>query len=136
MSEVKSIRWGWLKAMYILTIIIAGGFGLGIIFFPDQIKSFFLSSCDPIPYGIEGSVFLAFSLLAMLGLRDPLKFVPILLLQLTYKTVWLVAIVLPLIVTGRFPASYILTVVIFMLFIVGDVIAIPFSYVFKRQTDS
>lgn len=136
MSQVKSIRWGWLKAMYILTIIIAGGLGLGIIFFPDHIKSFFLSSCDPIPYGIEGSVFLAFGLLAMLGLRDPLKFVPVLLFQLTYKTVWLVAVALPLMVTGRFPASHIITVVIFMLFIVGDVIAIPFSYVFKKQINS
>lgn len=136
MSEVKGIRWGWLKAMYILTILIAGGFGLGIIFVPDQIKSFFHSTCDPIPYGIVGSVFLAFGLLAILGLRDPLKFVPVLLLQLTYKVVWLVAVVLPLLLTGKFPVSYTLTVLIFVLYIVGDVIAIPFSYVFKKQINS
>jgi hypothetical protein len=88
MAPPEGVRWGWLKVMYIVTIVVAGGYGLGIIFFPDQMKSIFHTSCDPIPYGIVGSVFLAFGLLAVLGLRAPLKFVPVLLLQLTYKIVW------------------------------------------------
>ena len=31
MSKDISVRWSWLKGMYIYTIIGAGGFGLGII---------------------------------------------------------------------------------------------------------
>ncbi len=33
MSKELNVRWGWLKFMYILTIVIAGGAGLGMIFF-------------------------------------------------------------------------------------------------------
>lgn len=37
----KIIRWAWLKGMYIYTIVGAGGFGLGIIFIPGFMRSFF-----------------------------------------------------------------------------------------------
>ncbi len=82
MAELKGVRYGWLKVMYMVTIVMAGGYGLGIIFAPDKMKTIFHASCDPVPYGIVGSVFLAFGFLAILGLRAPLKFVPILLFQL------------------------------------------------------
>lgn len=32
-SKEINVRWGWLKFMYIFTIVVAGGFGLGAIFF-------------------------------------------------------------------------------------------------------
>jgi hypothetical protein len=96
----------------------------------------FNNVCDPVTYGINGSVFLAFGLLAILGLRAPLKFVPVLLLQLIYKVLWFVGVFLPLLVAGRFPTSETLTVVIFALVIVGDVIAIPFPYVFAKKSDA
>ena len=127
------IRWGWLKAMYILTIFVAGGFGLGMIFAPSAAASLMDMSCDPSPFGIVGSVYLAFGLLSLLGLRNPLKFVPILLLQLTYKIVWLLAVALPLLIKGQFPASEISTVVIFIIVVAGDLIAIPFRYIFNKQ---
>lgn len=134
MSAPKAVRWGWLKVMYIVTIVVAGGYGLGIIFNPDQMKSIFHTTCDPIPYGIVGSVFLAFGLLAFLGLRAPLKFIPVLLLQLTYKLVWLVGVITPLMVTGNFSAKYTPTVVLFVLIIIGDLIAIPFHDIFAKQS--
>ena len=133
MDKVKGVRWGWLKVMYIWTIVIAGGFGLGMILAPSKMQSMSNIVCDPVTYGILGSFFLAIALLAILGLRSPLKFVPILLLQLTYKVVWMVGVFLPLLIAGRFPASEILTLVIFVLTIVGDVIAIPFQYVFAKK---
>jgi hypothetical protein len=136
MTNEEGIRWGWLRGMYILTIVIAGGIGLGMIFAPSTVQFTFYSVCDPVTYGIIGSVFLAFGILAVLGLRDPLKFVPILLLQLIYKTVWFTGVVLPLLVAGRFPPSGIPTVIIFALTIVGDMIAIPFRYVFAKRSDA
>jgi hypothetical protein len=88
MSKDINVRWGWLKGMYILTIIHAGGSGLGIILIPSIIRSIFgWPSQDPIVFGICGSVWVAFGLLSILGLRSPLKFSPLLLLQLTYKVV-------------------------------------------------
>ena len=136
MSQLKGIRWGWLKTMYAITILFGCGYGLGMILAPEQMKSISGSVCDPIPYGIVGSVFLAFGLLAILGLRAPLKFAPVLLLQLAYKVLWCAAVVLPLLVEGRFPAGHTTTVVLFALTIIGDFIAIPFGYVFAKETDA
>ncbi len=136
MSQNKNVRWGWLKGMYIYTIVGAGGFGLGVIIMPDVMRSLFgWPSQDPIVYGVTGSVYLAFAILSILGLRSPLKFAPVLLLQLSYKVVWFIGVILPLLVAAKFPAYAILHVVIFATYIVGDLIAIPFSYVFAKQSD-
>ena len=136
MSQDKNIRWGWLKAMYIYTIVGAGGFGLGIITMPDVMRSMFgWPIQDPIVLGVNGSVNLSFALLSILGLRSPLKFTPVLLLQLGYKAIWFIGVILPILVTAKFPTYGILYVVIFATYIIGDLIAIPFSYVFAKQAD-
>ena len=133
MSQDKNVRWGWLKGMYIYTIICAGGFGLGIIFMPDVIRSMFgWPVQDPIVFGITGSVYVSFALLSILGLRSPLKFSPVLLLQLSYKVIWFIGVIFPLAVTAKFPSYAIVYVVIFATFVIGDLIAIPFWYVFAK----
>jgi len=60
------------------------------------------------------------------------------LLQLTYKVVWFIGIILPLLLGGRFPSYGIVYAVIYAMYVIGDLIAIPFPYVFgkeQRQTD-
>jgi len=122
--------------MYIYTIVGAGGFGLGILFAPNVMTSMFsMPSQDPIVLGITGSVYLSFALLSILGLRSPLKFSPVLLLQLTYKIVWFIGVILPIIFVAKFPSYAILCVMVFATYIIGDLIAIPFSYVFSKQSD-
>jgi hypothetical protein len=136
MSVDTHIRLGWLQFMYIYTIIAAGGMGLGIILFPEFVKS--VSGWpmeEPISIGIWGSVYLAFGILSIFGLRSPLKFTPILFLQLCYKSILFVAVFLPLWIKGQFPNYGIITAVVFATFIVGDLIAIPFSYIFANQTE-
>jgi hypothetical protein len=136
MSKEINVRWNWLKGMYIYTIFGAGGFGLGIIIMPDVMRSTFSwPSQDPIVLGVVGSAYLGFALLSILGLRSPLKFAPVLLLQLTYKVVWFIGVILPILVTAKFPTYAIVYVVIFTTYIIGDLIAIPFSYVFAKQSE-
>lgn len=136
MKKEINIRWGWLKFMYWYTIVGAGGFGLGMIVIPNAMKSGFgWPSQDPIVFGVTGSVYLSFALLSILGLRTPLKFVPVLLLQLSYKVIWFIGVIIPILAVGKFPTYAILHVLIFASYIIGDLIAIPFSYVFSR-TDS
>jgi hypothetical protein len=89
---------------------------------------------DPITFGIAGSVFLAFALVSVLGLRSPLKFAPVLLLSLSYKLIWFIAVVIPLLISQQFPGYASLLAVIFMTYIVGDLIAIPFPIVFAQAT--
>lgn len=136
MSENAHIRRGWLKFMYIYTIIGAGGFGLGMILIPDTVQSLFgFPDREPIIFGVAGSVYAGFGLVSIPGLKSPLKFSPVLLLQLCYKLLWLIGVVLPLLVSGRFPVYATALLVIFVTYIVGDFIAIPFSYIFSKRTE-
>lgn len=135
MSKDVKIRWGWLKGMYIYTAVGAGLFGLGMIVIPEVIKTLFAWPVkEPIAFGIVGSVYLAFGLSSILGLRSPLKFAPVLLLQLCYKSIWFIGVVLPLLIAAHFPSYAMPTVIIFGTYIIGDLIAIPFSYVFGKES--
>ena len=134
MSTGQNVRMNWLKGMYIYTIILSGGFGLGMLVVPDLIKSVFRWPVnEPIVFGIVGSIYLTFGILSIFGVRSPLKFVPILLIQLFYKSIWFIGIMLPLLVTGQFPVYAIPLAVIFTTYIIGDIIAIPFSQIFEKE---
>ena len=96
MNKDINIRWGWLKIMYWYTIVGAGTFGLAMVVIPETVRSLFQwPTQDPIVYGVTGSVWLSFGLLSILGLKSPLKFVPVLLMQLTYKSIWFIGVVVP-----------------------------------------
>lgn len=134
MENNASIRWGWLKTMYIYTIFVAGGFGLGMIFFPGTIQSLLrFPPQDPIMLGVYASVSLASGLVSIFGLRAPLKFVALLLIQLFYKPIWLLGVALPLFLRGQFPFYVVFMSVIFLTFIIGDLMAIPFGYLFSKK---
>ena len=136
MSKDLKIRWGWLKGMYIYTIFFVGILGVGMIVIPERMKSILNWPVEePIAFGIIGSIYLSSALLSILGLRSPHKFVPVLLLQLCYKLIWFIGVVLPLLVNAKFPSYAILMAIIFVTFIVGDLIAIPFSYIFTKESN-
>ena len=129
------VRQGWMRFMYFYTILGAGGFGLGIVVMPELVKTTFRwPGGDPIPLGIVGSVYVAFAVVSVLGLRDPLKFAPVLLLQLCYKSVWFVAVAFPLLIRGRFPDHGFLTAAVFATYIIGDLIAVPFRDLVARAS--
>ncbi len=141
MDKKNNIRWGWLKRMYIYTIVTAGFFGLSIIFVPKVLSTMFNMAGMPVPdqdpffLGITGSVYLSFAFLSILGLRSPLKFTPVLLLQLSYKTIWLIGVILPIFLAGKHPAYAVSLAVLFATYIIGDLIAIPFPYVFAKRSE-
>jgi len=137
MSDDTGIRWGWLKGMYIYTIMLSGGLGAGIILIPEVIKAKLSWPVEePAAFGVVGSVYVAFGLASILGLRSPLKFVPVLLMQLFYKSVWFVGVFIPLMVTSQFPGYAIPMAIIFATYFIGDLIAIPFRYVFAKSSDN
>ena len=134
MDGTASVRWGWLKVMYVYTIFGAGGFGLGVLLFPDKILSALRFPVqDPVTLGLYASVALASGLAAIPALRSPLKFVPLLLLQLIYKPIWLAVFAIPLFIKGQFPLYVVFVSAVFLTYIIGDLIAIPFSYLFSKN---
>lgn len=136
MASQYRIRWRWLRAMYVYTVIVAGGFGLGMVLAPVRVQSILgMPAQDPVTFGLNGSFFLSFALAAIAGIRAPLKYCPVLLVELAYKLVWLLAVVVPLMLQGKFPTSAVAQVVIFVTFVVGDLVAIPFRYMFAHDIE-
>jgi hypothetical protein len=133
MKNDAPIRWGWLKIMYLYTIFGAGGLGFAMLFFPSAVQSIFgFPAQDPIVFKLYGSFLLASGLMAIPALRSPLKFVPLLLLQLIYKPIWLATAAIPLFLEGQFPFYVVLISVVFVTYIIGNLIAIPFHSLFSK----
>ena len=136
MPKDFKIRWGWLKFMYIYTAVGTGGFGLGMVFAPDVFLSVFkFPSQDPIVFGAFGCMLISSGILALFGLRSPLKFVPLLLFQLFYKSIWFVAVLIPFLFVNEIQLYVVVFIVIFASYIIGDLIAIPFSYIFAKESE-
>ncbi len=134
MENNPSVRWGWLKAMYVYTIFGAGGFGLAMLLIPGRLQSAFrFPPQDPVVLGLYGSFLFASGLIAILALRSPLKFVPLLLIQLVYKPIWLASFAIPLFIKGQFPLYVVFISAVFVTYIIGNLIAIPFSYLFSKK---
>ena len=134
MEDQIKIRYGWLKGMYIYTAIGAGLSGLGFILVPEtSISLWKMPTQDPVSFGILGSVYLAFGLVSLLGIREPLKFVPILLFQMVYKIIWFIGVISPMFFKGQLPQYAVVFIIIFATYIIGDIIAIPFKYLCFRS---
>ena len=134
MENAIPVRWKWLRAMYIYTTIGAGGFGFAVLLFPTAAQSIFhFPAQDPAVLKLYGSVSLAAGLATILALRSPLKFVPLLFLQLLYKPIWLAFVAIPFFLKGQFPLYIVMIAAIFLTYIIGDLIAIPFSYLFSKK---
>lgn len=86
---------------------------------------------DPL-HGVAWSFWAAYGALMLLGLRYPLKMLPLLLLQLFYKLVWLAAVAYPLWSSGQLrnsSANQLAT--IFVIAVVVDFLIIPWPYAVK-----
>lgn len=133
MSGVKRIRIFWLKLMYSLTIVIAGSLGAILLISPGSTQWIFGTVCPHILSGMIGSVFLAFALVSVLGLKNPVKFVPLLLMQLLYKSAWLCFVAFPPLITKTIAIEIIPVIAVFLAVVIGDVIAIPFHLLFQMS---
>lgn len=134
MSEEGKVRYGWLRLMYAWTILGSGGFGLVSLFVPSLTESLFgFPVQDPFLRGVIGSIYVAFGVLSILGLRSPLKMVPVLFLQLCYKVIWFIVVLAPRLVGGQFPMHAMVLSLVFATYVIGDLIAIPFGRLFAKE---
>ena len=116
-----------LRFMYLYTALGAGLLGLGVLLAPAWVvRQLGMPMQDDVVLSVLGSAYSGFALIALLGLRAPLRFAPVLLLQLTYKLLWLLAVFLPMAVHGEAPPYAWLFAVIFTTYVIGDLVAIPF----------
>ncbi|UZR99259.1 hypothetical protein [Chondrinema litorale] len=85
--RVPNWRLHIMRGLFFLNFISLAFDNWSIIFFPEE-------QMDTLT-GVTISFWAAFSLLNLLGIRFPLKFIPILLLQLLYKSAWIIGTYLP-----------------------------------------
>src|SRR5438552_19104155 len=87
-EEVSTFR------LYLMRLLYLGNFVfLGLNVWPELINH--VGAWDPVK-GVAFSFWAALSALSGLGIRYPLKMLPLLLLQLLYKSIWLITVYLPL----------------------------------------
>jgi hypothetical protein len=75
-------------------------------------------------------VWTAFATLAGLGIIHPLKMVPILLLEIFYKVLWLILVAYPLWSKGKLAGSPAEGITWAFLWVILPIIAVPWAYVF------
>ncbi|OGU69657.1 MAG: hypothetical protein A3H45_02495 [Ignavibacteria bacterium RIFCSPLOWO2_02_FULL_55_14] len=119
-ESVSTLRLYIMRVMYLFNFVL-----LGSDVWPELIRH--EGPWDPVR-GAAYSLWATLSLLSVLGLRYPLQMLPLLLFQLVYKSIWLVAVGIPLQSAGQ--ATEMTTV-----FLVGvglDLIVIPWPYVYAH----
>ena len=88
MQEVSVLRLYLLRALYLFI-----GIGLAATIWPQILH-------HPTPWslwhGVGCSLLTAVSLLAFLGIRYPLKMLPLLFFEMIWKAIWLIAVAIPL----------------------------------------
>ncbi len=80
-------------------------------------------------HGVANSLLAALSALMALGIRYPLQMLPLLLFELLWKTIWLVAIALPLWYAHQLDAETMETVQACLMGVILCPLVIPWPYV-------
>jgi hypothetical protein len=81
--------------------------------------------------GVGTSMIAALPLLALVGLRYPLKMLPLLIYEVTWKTIWLIAVALPVWLHHGAIDDELAATIQACLMILPFYLIIPWRYVFK-----
>ncbi len=127
------IRLTWIRVMYAANIVGAEILGFLVTFFPGFAERvlFGVVAQDGLLFGVTGSVWLALGLLSALGLVYPLPLIGVFIVQIVYKTFWVVAVGIPL--SLQDDPRALPFVIFFALVAAGFAYAVPFRYLFGRR---
>jgi hypothetical protein len=114
MQTVSLTRLYMLRTVYLIIAV-----GLGLVIWPGVIHH---DKPWGLMQGFVNCMLAAFGLLCALGVRYPLQMLPVLLWELTWKTIWLIVVALPAWLAGPLDAAMMEN-----LFAVGVVVIIPIA---------
>lgn len=126
MNHVSTFRLYLLRAMYLLVVV-----GLGLSVLPDVFSSAKPFAMWSSAQTVQTSMLGAFWLLSMLGLRYPLQLLPMLLWELVWKTIWLLAVPLPRYLDGTFDDSLMPNVIAIGM-VVLVYLVLPWGYIYQQ----
>ncbi len=87
-DTVSPLRLNLLRAGYLFLVA-----GLGTVIWPQILSP---RTIWPLDYGVIACMLGALCALSVLGLRHPLRMLPLLMFEMAWKTLWLVRVALPL----------------------------------------
>lgn len=124
MHEVSIFRLYVLRATYLLIVV-----GVGFMIWP-----LLLDAPESVEHfrGVTWSLLGTVALLALVGLRYPLKMLPLLFFELVWKTIWIVTIGLPLRSAGALEGAFAETWFANVMGLVIFSLAIPWGYVIRH----
>jgi len=123
MTQVSVLRLYALRAAYLLIVV-----GLGIEIWPGILHH---EKPWALMQGVVYCVLAAVSALAVLGLRYPLQMLPLLFFELVWKSIWLLAVALPLWSANQMDAGTSETATACLMGVIFLVV-IPWPYVFAN----
>ncbi|MBK6489189.1 MAG: hypothetical protein IPF98_20595 [Gemmatimonadetes bacterium] len=124
MEQLSLLRLYVLRAMYTLMAV-----GLALTFWPSILSPNELSTG---PSSVVRALLGAISLLAALGIRYPAQMLPLLLFELAWKVIWVLAFGVPAWRVGQLDAYGSETLVNCLMGVVLVPLVLPWRYVFQR----
>ena len=125
MKTISTFRINLLRLFYLVMVF---GIGLEMHIWPEMINQVYSMGSDS---GIVVCMLFALSVLSILGLRYPLKMLPVLFWELTWKASWLISVALPHWLRGQWSKDLATTT-----FDVGMIVIfvplVPWTYVFEQ----
>ncbi len=104
------------------------GLGLAVVKWPVVIG---YDRSTPLFEGVVAVILTAMSLLAFLGLRYPIRLLPILLFECLWKIIWLGVVALPVVAAGDVDEAM-QQVIVNCLVVVVVIAVVPWGYVWQR----
>ena len=123
MTELSPFRLNLLRTGYTLLVV-----GLGTTIWPSLLDP---SRSWELMHGVVASMLGSMSALAVLGLRYPLRMLPLLFFEMGWKAIWLIRVALPLWSGNRLDPATTQTLYECLPIILFPMI-IPWSYVFEN----
>ena len=120
MTEPSVFRLNLLRAGYLLLVV-----GLGSQMWPQLIAE---GPALEVMHGVALSMLCALGLLSVLGLRYPLRMLPLLFFEMTWKLIWLTRIALPLWAAHQIDATVASTLSAVLMVVVFPFV-VPWKYV-------
>ncbi len=134
-TETDKIKFhpNWLRIMYAVNIFITLPLGLAALIAPDSMSSLMgLPANDPILAVGANAIAVAIGIIAIAGFRSPLKFSSILVFQIIEKLIWLFVFAVPNVIAGTLPTSAVGIIGIYVPLTIGNLIAVPWKYIFAK----
>lgn len=128
MNTVSTARLYALRAMYLLVVL-----GLGSVLWPGIVTP---HQPWELMRGTVNCMLAAFSLLCLLGLRYPLQMLPLLIFELLWKVIWIVAFALPMWAGPGLDAYAAETLFACAIGVVLVPLVLPWGYLFRHYVQA